>query len=171
MKKLTVISVLCASGLFGGTSALSATENGGFTVDVSLTSKCLVTSSTPSLSFTYEAFGAAVSATAIPITFKCTRGIPAPTVAFDVDTSTDKISSATGLTATGGGVISGLKYTLAVAANSSTDSGTPASSSNTGTAKLLSYSVSGIMEAGQAGTCATSGTCTATQARSLIVTY
>lgn len=153
--------------------AQAATVSGAFDVSVTLTSKCEVTnSSAPTLSFTYGAFSTdpVPSIAPIALTFRCTRGIPAPTVAFD--TGTDKTSSAAGLTATGEGVVSGLRYTLAVAANTGT-AGTDATTSSSGTAKTLSYSVTGSMPADQAGTCAdASGTCSnVVQARTLIVTY
>ncbi len=175
MKKF-LTSVVAAATLLAAMVpvAQAATVSGDFTVSVTLTSKCEVTNaSAPVLSFTYQAFStSAVSSTSpIALTFRCTRGIAAPTVAFD--TGTDKTSSATGATATGEGVVSGLRYTLAVAADSSSTAGAAATTSSIGSAKLLSYSVSGSMPADQAGTCAdASGTCTnVTQARTLIVTY
>ena len=153
-------------------AAHAATVSSAFDVSVTLTSKCEATNVTaPTLAFTYTAFqvGPQASAADAVLTFKCTRGLPAPTVAFD--TGTDKTTSATGATATGEGVVSGLRYTLAVAANSSIDAGTAATTSAIGSARILSYAVSGSMPAAQAGTCATATCSNVVQARTLIVTY
>ena len=168
MKKLALISVLCATGVFGATSVLAATESNGFTVDVTLTSKCLATTTTaPSLAFAYESFQAAAAAPAAPISlaFKCTRGIAAPTLSFDTTSGTSTSGLSTG--ATGEGVAGGLRYTLSVGANTSTNAGTAATNTTTGSEKVLAYVVTGSIAAGQAGETGVS----AQQIRSLIVTY
>ena len=168
MKKLTLISVLCASGLFGGTSALAATELNGFTVDVTLTPKCLATTtSAPSLAFTYESFQVAAASPTAPISlaFKCTRGIAAPTLSFDNTSGTTTSGSSTG--ATGEGVAGGLRYILSVGANTSTTGGSAATNTFIGSEKVLTYSVTGSIQSGQAGDV----TVSAQQIRSLIVTY
>ena len=168
-----VIAATLLSAVIPVAVVQAATASNAFTVSVTLQSQCQVTNtSVPVLSFTYQAFSTSAVASTSPVvmTFRCTRGIPAPTVAFD--TGTDKTSSATGLTATGEGVVSGLRYTLAAAADSAVSPGAEATTSSGGGVELLSYSVSGSMQADQAGTCSTSGTCTGvTQARALIVTY
>ena len=170
MKKLTLISVLCASGLFGATSTLAAgPTSSGFTVDVNLTTKCVATTSgTPSLTFDYTGFQNTASTPLAPvsITFECTRGIAAPTLSFDSGTGKTSTSGlATGATAEG--VAAGLRYTLAVGANTATDAGTAATTSSGGSGKLLAYAVTGSIAAGQAGDTGVS----AQQIRSLIVTY
>ena len=168
MKKLTAISILCASGLFGGTSAMAVSEPNGFTVDVTLTSKCIATTTTaPSLAFAYESFQAAAAAPTAPISlaFKCTRGIAAPTLSFDTTSGTSTSGLSTG--ATGEGVAGGLRYTLSVGANTSTNAGAAATNTNTGSEKVLTYSVTGSIQSGQAGDV----TASAQQIRSLIVTY
>ena len=172
MKKLALISVLCASGLFGATSALAAgPTSSGFTVDVNLTTKCVATTSgTPSLAFDYTGFqtGASTPTAPVSITFKCTRGIAAPTLSFDTTSGTSTSGSALG--ATGEGVAAGLRYTLSVGGNTSTDAGTAASNSDGGSGKLLAYSVTGTIAAGQAGEFSTVAGFNQ-QVRSLIVTY
>ena len=161
MKKLTLISVLCASSLFGGTSALAATELNGFTVDVTLTSKCLATTTTaPSLAFAYESFqiGASTPAQPISLTFKCTRGIAEPTLSFDTVNGT----------AIGEGVVGGLRYTLSVGANStSATGGSGATPTSLGTDKILTYSVTGSIQPLQAG----DALAARSNIRSLIITY
>jgi hypothetical protein len=57
------------------------------------------------------------------------------------------------------GTILGVNYTLALSA-----------ASGTGTGLAQAYSINGNVAAGQAGTCAT-GSCTASQARTLTITY
>ena len=169
MKKLALVSVLCASGFFGATSALAATESNGFTVDVTLTSKCLATTTTaPSLAFAYESFQTTAASPTAPIslTFKCTRGIAEPTLSFDTSSGTSTAGLTTG--ATGEGVAAGLRYTLAVGANSTAaTAGTAATNTTIGSEKVLTYSVTGSIEPLQAGSTVAS----AQQIRSLIVTY
>ena len=162
MKKLTLVSVLCASGFFGATSALAATQSNGFTVDVTLASKCLATPSTvtPKLAFAYESFqiGASTPAAPISLTFKCTRGIPEPTLSFDTANGT----------AIGEGVVGGLRYTLTVGANStSATTGSAATPTSLGTDKILTYSVTGSIQPLQAG----DALAATSEIRSLIVTY
>lgn len=148
--------------------AHAAVESNGFTVDVALTSKCLATTtSAPSLAFAYESFqtGDSLPTAPISLTFKCTRGIAAPTLSFDTVSGTTTAGSTSG--ATGEGVVGGLRYTLAVGGNTSTNQGTAASNTAIGSEKVLSYSVTGKIQLGQAG----DATASAQQIRSLIVTY
>lgn len=161
--------MLCALGL-AAQQAFAATTSANFNASVTLTSACQIKtgSNSQTLNFgTYTAFQTtAGTATPIDIEFECTRGFAAaPTVAFD--TGTDKDSTSTGATATGAGVVSGLRYTLAVAAGVKT-TGTAASTTSIGTADAYRYQVSGSMPLGQAGT---SSTGVQTQARQLIITY
>lgn len=169
MKKIALIA---AMGLMGMGSAMAQTVAGNFDVSVTLTSRCEVTTvGTPALAFgTYTAFStSAVSATPIEIAYRCTRGLAGPTVAFD---TAGGISSASGTTATGEGVISGLRYTMAVAAApTGNDAGTApvtASSGDIGTANTRNYRITGSMPADQAGTASTG---VQTQGRTLILSY
>lgn len=166
MNKLKIVALLISAG-FASEGALAATASANFDVTVTLTSQCRVASgSATALGFgAYTAFqGTALSATPVSITFECTRGLAAPTVAFN--SGTDMTTSAAGATATGEGVVGGLRYTLAVGAATVT-AGTAASTSSIGSATTYAHSVSGSIPAGQAGT---SGAAT-TQARSLVITY
>lgn len=161
--------LLCAAAL-GGQYASAATVSATFNSSVTLTSVCRVKtgSDNQTLTFgTYVAFQAtAKAATPIDIEFECTRGFAAaPTVAFDA--GTDMTTSATGATATGVGVVSGLNYTLSTAAVVKTN-GTAATTAGIGTADGYKYTVSGSMPAGQAGT---NSSGVQTQARQLIITY
>jgi hypothetical protein len=169
MKKIALIA---AMGLMGVGSAMAqSTVGGNFNVTVTLTSKCLVTTvGTPALAFpTYEAFGPETTATAAQIAYRCTRGLASPTVAFDTLAGT---SSVTGATATGEGVISGLRYTMSVAAASTGNSAgaapVVATLGDIGTPNLRNYEITGTMPANQAGT-ASSGS--QTQLRTLILSY
>lgn len=168
MKTSFRILLLCAAGMVGQ-QALAANVNATFNASVTLTSVCRVKagSDNQTLTFgTYTAFGGAQNATGINIDFECTRGFAAaPTVAFD--TGTDMTSTAAAATATGEGVVAGLRYTLAVAAGAIT-AGSAATTSGIGTADTYRYAVSGNMPAGQAGTASTG---VQTQARQLIITY
>lgn len=169
MKTPFRVLLLCATGLVGQ-QALAANVSATFNASVTLTSVCRVKtgSDNQTLSFgTYSAFQSGTqNATGINIDFECTRGFAAaPTVAFD--TGTDMTSTAAAATATGEGVVAGLRYTLAVAAGALT-AGSAATTSSIGTADTYRYAVSGAMAGGQAGT---HGTGVQTQARQLIITY
>lgn len=169
MKKIVLIAAL---GLMGVGSAMSQTVAGAFNATVTLTSQCQVTTvGTPALAFgTYTAFSAAaVAATGFTLAFRCTRGLVlAPTVAFDIVGGT---SSATGATATGEGVIAGLRYTMAVGAATAIVAGNApvvATLGDIGTPATRQYAISGSMPALQAGTASVG---VQTQARSLIVSF
>lgn len=169
MKKIALISALSLASTLFVQQSIAGTVSANFTASVTLTSKCRVKAGSDSqtLDFgTYEAFSAAaVSAPSINIDFECTRSFgAAPTVEFDV--GTDKTSSAAGTTATGAGVVAGLRYTMSVAAGALT-AGTAATPADIGTPDIYRYTVSGTMPAGQAGT---SGAA-ATQPRMLTITY
>ncbi len=140
-------------------SAQAGTANNNFTVSTSLTSMCTATNSgTQTVDFsTYTAFQAGVqNSTTVNLLFQCTRGLTAPTVAFD--------------TGSGAGVIAGLQYNLTAAAAVFT-AGTAATTASIGSGDQYSYAVSGTMPANQAGTCATTSCPGVTQARILIVTF
>ncbi len=176
MKTPFRVLLLCAVGLVGQ-QALAANVSATFNASVTLTSVCRVKtgSDNQTLNFgTYTAFqGGAQNAAGINIDFECTRGFAAaPTVAFD--TGTDMTSTAAAATATGEGVVAGLRYTLSpnpavLQGLRYTITPSPASGSgngNTGQAVTLT----GSMQAGQAGTC-TGPTCSGTQAHTVFITY
>lgn len=173
MKRLlasTCLATLCAA--LGSPAALAATSTHDFNAQVTLTSKCSVKAKTgTTLDFgTYKSFQTtANTATALKIEFECTRKYGSiPTVEFDV--GTDKTSSASAAKATGSGVVSGLQYTLSVAAGVLT-AGTDASTSSIGTPDTYMFSVTGSMPADQAGSCASASCASQMQARTLTITY
>jgi hypothetical protein len=140
MKKIALIA---AMGLMGMGSAMAqATATAGFTVSVTLDSKCIVKagSNGQTLSFgTYEALGTGADNTAsFNVVYQCTRGLASPSASFD---------GGTGL-----GVVAGLQYTLATGTVSQTSAGTNATTSSLGTAAEWTIPVTGTMPAGQAGT-------------------
>lgn len=174
MKRLlasTCLAVLCAA--LGSPAALAATSSQNFNAQVTLTSQCRVKTGTgTTLNFgTYTSFQtAANTAPALNIEFECTRGFSAvPMVAFDAS-GADKTSSASAATATGAGVVSGLQYTLSVAAGVVT-AGTAASTSSIGTPDTYLFAVTGSMPAGQAGSCTSASCDSQTQQRTLTITY
>ena len=151
----------CAAiaGLAFASTAQAGTANNNFTVSTSLTSMCTATNSgTATVDFgTYVAFQAGIQgSTTVNLLFQCTRGLTAPTVAFD--------------TGSGLGVVAGLQYTLTAAA-AVFSAGTAATTATIGTGDGYSYGVSGSMPAGQAGTCAAASCPGVTAARILIVTF
>ena len=142
--------------------AHAATVTGAFNATVTLTAQCIATNATtPVLAFgTYLAFTATPITVALstPLTFRCTNGLPAPTVAFD---------------AGGGGasgVLAGLAYTLSLP-GLTRSGGSAGNATTAATEETYSYTFSGTMAAGQSGTCATATPCSASAARTIIVTY
>lgn len=119
---------------------LLSTANNPFPVSITPPSDCKITTAPGNIVFTYTAFGIAQAASTTFGT-TCTNLLPY-TMALD----------------TTSGVVSGLNYSLTVAASS------------TGTGLLQTHTINGSMPAGQAGTCATA-TCAGSQLHTLTVTY
>jgi Spore Coat Protein U domain len=172
MKKIALIAALGLMGM-GSAFAQATTVGSSFIVQVNLTSKCQVKTAGTALDFgNYTAFGNThTSAPTTSIVFECTRGL-APTVAFNTDNGTSSLANTT---ATGEGVLAGLRYTLSVAAPSvslgaAATAGANGVNGSNGGADERTYIVTGGMDANQAGAC-TSGTCTGSHQRQLIVSF
>ena len=114
---------------------------GSVPVSIQSPALCTVTSPPAALTFDYIAFGAAVN----------------PATTFFVNCNSGMAYSLALSTASG--TLIGLDYTLSV---------NTAQQTGSGVAQM--QSINGAMAAGQAGICAT-GTCSATQAHSLTITY
>jgi spore coat protein U-like protein len=119
----------------------SFTDTGTFGVSITTPATCNLTNAPGNVVFNYITFGSAVNAST-------TYGV----------TCSNTLAYTMALDATSGTII-GLNYTLALSA-----------ASGTGTGAEQSYTINGSMAAAQAGTCAT-GSCSASQARTLTVTY
>ncbi|HEX4857653.1 MAG TPA: hypothetical protein VFV17_01465 [Usitatibacteraceae bacterium] len=171
MKKLLLTASIAAVVAGFAAPASAATVSNNFNVQVALAAVCTANvAATPTLDFgTYTAFGAASTpAPTTTFTYNCTRGLAAPTVAFDTVNGT----------AAGYGVLAGLNYQVTAGAPTQTAAGTAATAvaGGVGTAATWSVSVTGAMAAGQAGDCGggTAAACTpatASHVRTLIVTY
>lgn len=114
---------------------------GAFAVSISTPATCSMTTAPGNVVFNYLAFGPA----------------QAPTTTFGV-TCTNALPYTMALDATSGTLL-GLNYTLALGAASSV-----------GTGVAQTHTITGSMAGGQSGTCA-AGTCTASQPRTLTITY
>jgi len=114
---------------------------GTFPVAIYTPAQCSLSTAPGNVVFTYVAFGAAANASS-------NYGV----------TCTSFLAYTMALDATSGTVL-GLNYTLSLSAANATGNGSQ-----------QSYTISGNIAAGQAGTCAT-GSCTASQGRTLTVTY
>ena len=177
MKKIALIAaVLAAVSSFH--TAQAATATGDFNVSVNLLSQCrLQTTTPPTIAFgDYTAFTTTAGSGSASLVFECTRGFTArPTVAFDVTNGTTTATS--NGTATGEGVLSGLRYTLSVdavdaSAGNAATAGAGGTGGSIGTADTYSYTINGAIPAGQAGTCAAgSSNCASSHVRTLIITY
>ena len=125
-----------------GATNVSATPA---TIGVQITNVpgCEFTSPPGNIAFTYTAFQAsAVPPVSTTFNARCTTSLPY-TMALDATS----------------GVVSGLRYTLSLSA-----------ASGTGNGAAQPYTITGNMQAGQAGTCATP-TCTGTNAHSITISY
>jgi len=135
------------------------------TVSVSYNTANCVTGATPNTSGTFQVQISNMSA--------CQIAIPPGTVAFDY--TAFAATSATASTTFSARCSTTLPYTMALDANLGVVSGLNYSvnlsaTQGTGNGALQTYSINGIMAAGQAGTCS-SANCTATDPRQLIITY
>lgn len=119
----------------------SFTDTGTFGVSIATPATCNLSTAPGNVVFNYVGFGAAANASTA-FGVTCTNYLPY-TMALDATT----------------GTILGVSYTLALSASSAT-----------GTGSAQSYTISGNIAAGQAGTCA-SGSCSASQGRTLTITY
>lgn len=152
MKKILSIAALSMLSLSSLVTApvQAATSTGLFNVNIALTSAC-VYAKTADVAFTYTSFqGTAATATPGGFTLQCTNTLPY-TLSLDSTAVTDQLLN--------------LAYTVALSA-----------ASGTGTGIAQTYSVTGSMVSGQAGTCATlGGACTnsasTNKTRTLTVTY
>jgi hypothetical protein len=169
MKKIALIA---AMGLIGMGSAMAQTATGNFDVNVTLTSACRMTTTTPALNFgTYVAFrNTDLTATPVAIAFECTRGltISPPNVQFDAPAW--GTTSGAGPTASGEGVLAGLRYTMGVSNTGSTAGSAPVVTTpgDIGVPATYTYTVTGSMPADQAGTAAGG---VQTHVRQLIVSF
>jgi spore coat protein U-like protein len=126
--------------LYQGTSN-TLLATGTFPVSIMVGASCTISSAPGTMTFNYTSFGSAANAnTAFGAT--CTNLLP---YSMSLDTTT--------------GTLLGLNYSLALSAGSATGNGLQ-----------QSYSITGTMVAGQAGTCA-AGTCSASASHTLTISY
>jgi hypothetical protein len=154
MKKIALVAAMAAA-LISSLTAHAATEVGNFNVNITLTSKCLLTTSaaTTDINFDYTSFQATNQAATSGGSFglQCTTGLTPTSFALDATTVTDQQTQ--------------LQYTLTLPAPLA------------GTGAVQTYTITGNMASGQSGTCATgpatpctNGTSTNKQ-RTLTITY
>jgi hypothetical protein len=124
-----------------GNGRFGSIATGTLPVSIATPASCQLTTPPGNLVFNYIGFGAAANAST-------TYGV----------TCTSYLPYTMSLDATGGTLL-GLAYTLALGATDATGSGVE-----------QSFSITGNIAAGQGGTCGT-GTCSASQARTLTVSY
>ena len=118
-----------------------ATSTGSFPVDIITPATCNLSTPPGNLVFNYTGFGAAANASTT-YGVTCTSYLPY-TMALDATS----------------GTLLGVNYTLSLPV-----------AGGTGTGLEQSYGINGTIAAGQSGTCG-AGTCTASQARTLTITY
>jgi len=139
----------------GGTPGAATFINGTMPISIYAPATCtLAMSSMPPapLAFTYTAFSPTAVNANTQIDMTCTQYLPY-TIALDATVD----------------VVSGLNYTLGLnTAAGPPDGASPLSSVGNGAQQT--FFVNGTMAAGQAGTCS-GGTCSATQVRTLTITY
>lgn len=166
--KFRAISAVVAGAMLCG-AGHAETVNQSFTVTANLAPKCRAASSngTPTLAFgTYTAFDTQqVSAPSVNIKFECSRGMTSSlSLAFDASGS---------LATSDGGVIAGLRYTLSASGPTRT-SGTAATAGASGvdgTPDILETNINGSIAGGQAGCASGTSECSASQQRTLTLTF
>lgn len=132
------------AGIFVDTVTMTPTIGNAATFPVSIVtpSSCTITSPPGRINFSYVAFQGLAAAASTGFAATCTSLLPY-SMALDATS----------------GVLAGLAYTLSLSATS-----------NVGNGLSQPYTVNGTMASGQSGICA-AGVCTATQARTLTITY
>ena len=153
MKKFAQISTLVlaiGAALVVSTGAQAATVPSTFNVNITLTPKCEIATTSTDLAFAYESFQmGAQPATGGGFSLRCTTGLVPVSFTLDSASVTDAATN--------------LAYTITL----------PTPLAGTGAAQA--YSVTGSMAAGQAGTCALNAGCTnsasANKQRTLTITY
>jgi hypothetical protein len=162
--KRFLISAAAVAAISSGVPLAQAASpvSQGFTVQVTLAAQCRVQpAQAPVLDFgTYTAFVSATNPSpTIDILFECTRGLVPISAVFDTANGS----------ANGDGAIAGLNYTMSVnnAAGVLTSAGTLADATTAGTAAVRTYTVTGGMLGGQAGTTGVA----ASHTRTLFVSY
>lgn len=164
MKKLSLIAAALALASAG---AFAATTTDSFDVSINFTGACTVKTESKDFAFTYTAFAAGDSDTGSTV-FECSRGLT-PQFSFDNPGGAQTGGAAQGLgtAITGGGVISGIQYTLS-GATAKTQTGTAATAASIGTADEYTVSITAAIPGGQAGNGATG---TGTHIRTLTISY
>ncbi len=140
-------------------SAFAATTSGNFNVSLTLTPKCEITGAIGNLNVAYTSWQGSASTGSTSFNMRCTTN-QAYSVALDNGGSyTDSTTS--------------LDYTLKLSANSASPAGGDTSSmSGTGNgATPQTFYVHASLASGQTGTCNSLTTCTATNSRTLTITY
>lgn len=159
MKK---ILSLVAAALVMGLSSLSAqalTATGTFPVTINFTSTCSISTAGLAPTFTYTSLQATAAAATGVLSFTVTCTNTAPyTLSLDAG-GTGYTGTYTAPTGSYTDTASGLAYTLTL----------PTTTAGIGAAQT--YSLSGSMAAGQAGTCGTLGGCSFVDNHTLTVTY
>lgn len=113
-----------------------------FPVQIANRSACQIAIPPGTVAFSYTAFSSTPAIASTTFSTRCSTNLPY-TMSLDANF----------------GVVSGLNYGLTLSATNATGNGA-----------LQSFTINGTMAAGQAGSC-TTGSCTATETRRLIVTY
>jgi hypothetical protein len=140
-------------------AAFAATASGNFTVSLTLTPKCEITGAIGNLNVSYTSWQGAASTGSTSFNMRCTMNL-AYAVALDNSGSyTDPTTS--------------LDYTLKLSANSGSPAvGDTYSMSGTGNgATPDTFYVHANLASGQTGTCNSLTACTATNSRTLTITY
>ena len=133
-----------AAGTYSDTVTMTPSTGSAATFPVSIVtpSSCTLSSPPSNMTFNYVAFRSTAASATSNFSATCTNLLP---YSMTLDASSS--------------VLLGLAYTLSLSASSSV-----------GTGVAQAYTVNGTMAAGQSGACAT-GSCSATEARTLTITY
>lgn len=152
MKKHILVIALGLAAIATLPAQAAGTVGSPFNVTVNLDAKCILNGAAADLDFgTYTAFGSAsVAAPTTTVSFQCTNGLTPSTVTLDAINT----------------VVRGLAYTLAVTGGTPTG-GSAGTTTTAAVADTRTYTVTGTMASGQAGT----GSGAGSVVRTLTVAY
>lgn len=149
MNKFTATTIAAVTLFAAAPVAQAATVTQTFDVSVHLSAACQVLTTPLALDFgAYTAFGSATNAApTTSMSVECTRGLAAPTYSFDG--------------ATGYGVLAGLNYNVTATGVVAAGTAATAVAGGVGSGDLYTITLTGAMNPGQAGACATAGSAAA----------
>lgn len=154
MKKIALVAAMAAA-LVSSFSAHAASVNGGFNVEITLTSACEITTAPGQITIGYTSFQGTNATGNTTFGVRCTTALPY-TISLGSASGTDNA----GFGPQTAGANTSLNYSLAVDGGGRTGTGLTA----------ITHTITGTVASGQSGSCVTA-TCTDTLAKTVYINY